>query len=156
MEFRPRHSFVYSIITENKDVYIHIYAYFNTDINGKQPKYWYNGMSSSYKWIYKTVFLSNLYTQHEAQTHDLEIKSCLLWDSGVAQWLSVGLRLRAWSWGPGIKSRIGLPVGTCFSLFLCLCLSLCLSWIVFKKKKRQLLALPAEPLQNYLHMKIFL
>ena len=31
------------------------------------------------------------------------------WDIWVAQWLSTCLWLRAWSPGPGIESRIGLP-----------------------------------------------
>ena len=30
----------------------------------------------------------------------------------VAQWLSVCIQLRTWSWGPGIESHIGLPVGS--------------------------------------------
>ena len=44
-----------------------------------------------------------------------------------AQRLSICLWLRAWSWGPRIESRIRLPKGACFSLYLCLCLSLCVS-----------------------------
>ena len=44
----------------------------------------------------------------------------------VAQRLSICLRLRSWSWGPGIKSHIGLLAGSLL-LPLCLCLSLCAS-----------------------------
>ena len=50
-----------------------------------------------------------------------------MWGAWVAQWLSVCLRLRAWSQGSGIKSYIGSPQGACFSLCLCLCLSPCVS-----------------------------
>ena len=55
-------------------------------------------------------------------------------DAWVAQWLSVCLQLRSWSWGSRIKSHIGPPAGI---LLLPLLLSVCLSWInkVFKKKK---------------------
>ena len=48
------------------------------------------------------------------------------WDAWVAQWLSVCLWLRAWSWGPGIKSYIGLLVGSLL-LPLPMSLPLCLS-----------------------------
>ena len=49
-----------------------------------------------------------------------------LWDPWVAQRFGACLWPSAWSWRPGIKSHIGLPVhGACFSLCLCLCLSLC-------------------------------
>ena len=45
----------------------------------------------------------------------------------VAQWLSVCLWLRWWSWGPGIKSHIGLPIRTLlFSLPMSLPLSVSL------------------------------
>ena len=52
------------------------------------------------------------------------IKDLFIWDAWVAQWLSVCLRLRAQSWGPGIKSRMGLPT---WSLLLPLPVSLPLS-----------------------------
>ena len=48
-------------------------------------------------------------------------------DPWVAQRFGTCLWPRAGSWRPGIKSRVGLPVhGACFSLFLCLFLSLSL------------------------------
>ena len=43
--------------------------------------------------------------------------------AGVAQWLSICLWLRVWSWGLGIESCIGLPAGSLLLLCLCLCLS---------------------------------
>ena len=63
-----------------------------------------------------------------------------VWGTWVAQWLSVCLWLRAWSWGPGIESHIRLSTGSLLlplPLSLPLSLSLCLSWInkIFKKKK---------------------
>lgn len=58
----------------------------------------------------------------------------------MARWLNICLWLRSWSQGPGIESRIGLPVG---SLLLPLSmsppLSVCLSWIntyLFLKKTK--------------------
>ena len=52
----------------------------------------------------------------------------------MAQWLSIYLWLRAWSWGPGIESRTGLPAGEEE-------LSLCLSWInkILKIKNNMLI-----------------
>ena len=48
----------------------------------------------------------------------------------VAQWLNIWLWLRSWSWGPRIKSCIGLPIGSLLLLLLIsLPLSLCVSWI---------------------------
>ena len=47
----------------------------------------------------------------------------------VAQWLSVCLWLRSWSWSSGIESRIGLPAGILLlplPMSLPLSLSLCL------------------------------
>ena len=56
-------------------------------------------------------------------------------DAWMAQRLNVGLWLRAWSWSPGIKSHIGLPVWSLLlPLPVSLPLSLCLSWINFFKK----------------------
>ena len=49
-------------------------------------------------------------------------------------WLSVCLWLRLWSWGPGIKFRIGLPAG---SLLLPLPVSLPLSLSVSHELKKQ-------------------
>ena len=59
-----------------------------------------------------------------------KLRNKSLRDPWVAQWLSICLRLRAWSRSPGIHSHIGSLLGACFSC-LCpsLCLSLCLSWI---------------------------
>ena len=49
-------------------------------------------------------------------------------DPWVAQRFGACLWPRVWSWRPGLKSHVGLPVhGACFSLCLCLCLSLSLS-----------------------------
>ncbi|CAD7672605.1 unnamed protein product [Nyctereutes procyonoides] len=48
-------------------------------------------------------------------------------DPWVVQRFSACLWPRARSWRPGIESHVGLPVhGACFSLYLCLCLSLSL------------------------------
>ena len=58
----------------------------------------------------------------------------------VAQWLSICLGLRLWSWGPGIESCIGLSA---WSLLLLLPVSLpfsvCLSWInkMFTKNNKK-------------------
>ena len=57
-------------------------------------------------------------------------------EPGMAQ-LSICLRLRLWSQGPGIESRIGLSAG---SLLLPLPLSVCYSWINksnLKKEKKK-------------------
>ena len=53
----------------------------------------------------------------------------------MAQWLSICLWCRTWSWSSGIESL----QGACFSLCLGLCLSLCLSWInkIFKRKRKK-------------------
>ena len=45
------------------------------------------------------------------------------WGSLVAQWLSICLQLRWWSWGPGMESHIDPPTGSLCSLCLCLSLS---------------------------------
>ena len=51
-------------------------------------------------------------------------------DTCVTQWLSICLWLKPWSWGPGIESCVGLPVGSLFlPLPMPLYISLCLSWI---------------------------
>ena len=51
-------------------------------------------------------------------------------DAWVAQWLSICLQLRVWSWGPGMELHIGLPTGSLLlPLPVSLPLSLCLSWI---------------------------
>ena len=48
----------------------------------------------------------------------------------VAQWLSVCLWLRAWSWGPGIEPPVGLPAGSLLHpLPVSLPLSVCFSCI---------------------------
>ena len=64
------------------------------------------------------------------------------WFSGWG--LSICLQLRAWSWGPGIKSRIRLPAGSLLlPLPMSLPLSVCLSWInkwnLLKKEKNILI-----------------
>ena len=51
------------------------------------------------------------------------------WGAWVTQWLSVCLRLRLWSWGPGIESHIRLPAGSLLLLPMSLSLSMWLSWI---------------------------
>ena len=43
-----------------------------------------------------------------ANNSNIKIKG----DTWVAQWLTVYLWLRLWSWGPGIESCIGLPAGS--------------------------------------------
>ena len=58
----------------------------------------------------------------------LSLKKLFSTGTSVAQWLSVCLWLRSWSWGPGIESHIGFLKGACFSLCLSLYFSLCLSW----------------------------
>ena len=65
-----------------------------------------------------------------------DLLNTLIWaskaprDAWVAQRLSICLRLRAWSWSPGIKSRNGLPAWILFlPLPMSLPLSLCPSWI---------------------------
>lgn len=74
---------------------------------------------------------------------DAEIKVLCLGAPGCLGWLSVCLRLRSWSHGPGIEPCIRLPAqwGVCYSLSLCLllCLSLSLSneWIKSLKKKKK-------------------
>ena len=51
-------------------------------------------------------------------------------DTWVAQWFSVCLQLRAWSWSPGIESHIGLPAWSLLlPLPVSLPLSISLSWI---------------------------
>ena len=55
---------------------------------------------------------------------DIVLRFMNFGDPWVAQRFSACLWPRAWSWRPGIKSHVGLPVhGACFSLCLCLCLS---------------------------------
>ena len=49
------------------------------------------------------------------------------WGPWVAQWLSICLWLRSWSWGPGMESHIRVPSG---SLLLPLPVSLPLSFCV--------------------------
>ena len=89
-------------------------------------------------------------------------------DAWVAQWLSVCLWPRVWSWSPRIESHIGLPTwslplslptgslqGACLSLCLCLCLSLCLSSINEKNLKKKthwvVLCTRAQLIVGHLH-----
>ena len=67
-----------------------------------------------------------------------ESDTCEAW---VAQWLSICLWLRVWTWDPGSSPISSSLHGACFSLSLCLCLSLAVSLMnkeikVLKKKKR--------------------
>ena len=58
------------------------------------------------------------------------LKQVEAWDAWVAQWLSICLQLRLWSWVWGLSPRIGLPAGSLLlPLSVSLPLSLCLSWI---------------------------
>ena len=58
-------------------------------------------------------------------------------DPWVAQQFSACLWPRARSWRPGIESHLRFPVhGACFSLWLCLCLSLCVTIMRGKKKQK--------------------
>ena len=80
----------------------------------------------------------------------------------VAQWLSVCLWLRWWSWGPGMESCIRLPAGNLFLLYLCLCLSLCNSheWInktlkILKKESGHWREKVWVQIQNFLSTSVY-
>ena len=64
-------------------------------------------------------------------------KSPCDWDTWADPWLSVFLRLRSWSRGPGIESHIRLPAWSLLlPLPVSLPLSVCLSWINNKNIKK--------------------
>ena len=65
--------------------------------------------------------------------YTLVSRNNILGDPWVAQWFSVCLRPTAQSWRPGIESCVGLLAWSLL-LSLSLSLSVCLSWINFKKR----------------------
>ena len=106
--------------------------------------------------LQKLIPPDNTNSKARIQTYiklNLEVLRAPTW----LRWLSVCLRLRSWSPGPGLKPHTGLPAqqGVCFSLFICLSLCMCLfslslslKWV--NKKSLKTFFLNLEILESYL------